>query len=314
MIDAAIPVLEVGGTHVSTALVDPKDWTVRPDSHHRHDIDAAAPAEVLVATLIDAADSLNAPAAATWGIAMPDPFDYEHGIALFEGVGKFDRLQGRDLGHDLRAGISPRPTTVRFVNDADAFILGEWVNGAARGTARCAGLTLGTGVGSGWLIDGAIVDTGPDVPPGGRAHRIRLDDQPLEDIVSRRAIVAAFQRGGGDPTADVREIADAARAGSDLAITTLTAAMRALGRAIGPYLERFRPDVLIIGGSMSASWTLFADWFTAGCAEAGTDPPPIRIAEHPEDAPLIGAAWHTTRAVSPSRSESADGPTGSATA
>lgn len=284
---APVPVLEVGGTHVTAALVDPVRWTVVTGSRSRRHLDAQAPADVLLADLLAAAASLDVAPGARWGVAMPDPFDYDRGIALFTGVGKFDSLRGVDVRAALLDGIAARPADVVFLNDADAYALGEWTHGAGSGSARCAVVTLGTGVGSGWIADGHVVD--PGVPPGGRIHRLTVDGVPLEDVMSRRAVRRAYAAATGDHMADVREIADRAWAGETAARETLARALTALGRAVGPCVTRFRADVLVVGGSMSASWDLFAPWFAAG---AGSGLPPVRVAAHPDDAPVLGAAAH----------------------
>ncbi len=283
---ATVPVLEIGGTHVSAALVDPADWHVR--SVERLHLDADASAEAIIDRLRQAAASLFAPRGATWGVAMPDPFDYRTGVAQFEGVGKFAALRGVDVGWALRERLHGE---VAFLNDADAFLLGEWVAGAAAGTHRAAGITLGTGVGSAWLVDGEVVD--PGSPPGGRMHRMSIGGRPLEDVISRRAIRAAYAAAGGDPDDDVREIAEAARGGSARARRVLDAAMAALGRVVGGCVSGFRADVLVIGGSMSASWDLFAPAFRAGASGCGL--PRIALAADSDHAPLIGAALHATR-------------------
>jgi glucokinase len=281
-----VPVLEIGGTHVSAALVDPSGWQVTTTT--RFSLDADAAADALLTRFGRAGASLAAPQNAVWGVAMPDPFDYVRGIGRFEGVGKFTALRGVDVGAALRDRLRG---SVAFVNDADAFLLGEWAAGAAVGAARCVGITLGTGVGSSWLVDGVVVD--PGVPPGGRIHRLDTAGQPLEDVVSRRAIRRAFADAGGDPTADVREIAEQARAGSALARRVLDAAMTALGRVVGRCTAGFRADVLVIGGSMSASWDLFEPAFRAGALGNGL--PRIEIAADSDRAPLIGAALHAVR-------------------
>jgi glucokinase len=281
-----VPVLEIGGTHVSAALVDPATWRLTTTT--RFSLDADASAAALLERFARAAGSLSAPAEAVWGVAMPDPFDYQRGIGLFEGVGKFTALCGVDVGEALRARLRG---AVAFLNDADAFLLGEWAAGAAVGAKRCVGITLGTGVGSAWLVDGAIVD--PGVPPGGRIHRMDIAGAPLEDVVSRRAIRRAFAAAGGDPTADVREIAEQARAGSPMARRVLDAAMTALGRVIGRCAAGFRADVLVIGGSMSASWDVFEPAFRAGALGNGL--PRVEIAAESDAAPLIGAAVHAVR-------------------
>ncbi|HEY3715338.1 MAG TPA: ROK family protein [Jatrophihabitantaceae bacterium] len=295
-----VPVLEVGGTHVSAALIDATDWSILPDTLSRRPLDGQGSAAALIDAFLGAARTLDAGTGARWGVAMPGPFDYDQGIALFEDVGKFDSLRGVDVRATLCAGISPRPASVSFLNDADAFLLGEWLHGAATGYQRCAAVTLGTGIGSGFLADGEIVGSGPDVPPGGRAHRLYIDGRPLEDGVSRRAIRAAYRAASGDAAADVREIAEHARGGDPVARDVIDSAMKLLGTALAPYLHRFGAEVVVIGGSMSASWDLFGPAFTAQLRS----PIAVVVAQDPEHAPLLGAGRY---ALTSSRSECVDG-------
>jgi glucokinase len=283
---ALVPVLEIGGTHVTGALVDPDDWTVRQST--RYSLDAGAPADALIDRFWRAGNALRAPAGVAWGVAMPDPFDYQRGIGGFEGVGKFAGLRGIDVGDALNRRLHGRMT---FLNDADAFLLGEWVAGAARGIRRCAGITLGTGIGSAWLVDGQVVE--PGMPPGGRLHRMSIGGRPREDVVSRRAIRRAYVAAGGDAQADVREIAEAARLGRAPARRVLDEAMSALGSVVGRCVAGFRADVLVIGGAMSGSWDLF-EW-PSRTGALGNGLPEVRLAADPEQAPLVGAAVQAVR-------------------
>ena len=301
-----IPVLEIGGTHVSAALVDATDWQVT--SRARLALDADADLDALLARFAAAAAQVGASPprpsrsahtsasrpqraahGAGWGVAIPDPFDYERGIGQFEGVGKFAALRGVDVGAALarRLGAS----RLAFLNDADAFVLGEWIAGAAIGTQRCAGLTLGTGIGSGWLVGGEVAD--PGGPPGGRIHRVSIGGRPLEDTVSRRAIRREFATAGGDPAADVQQICGLARAGDGRARRVLDEAFVPLGRVVGECLSGFGADVLVIGGSMAGSWDVLGPAFRAGAEGSGL--PEIRLAARGDDAGLIGAALHARR-------------------
>jgi glucokinase len=282
-----IPVLEVGGTHVSAALVDPADWQVA--SSVRLALDPGAALEVLLGRFGTAAAAVKTPARSGWGVAIPDPFDYERGIGQFEGVGKFAALRGVDVGAALRARLTA--SRLAFLNDADAFVLGEWIAGAATGAQRCAGLTLGTGIGSGWLVRGEIVD--PGWPPGGRLHRVTIGGRPLEDTVSRRAIRRGYAVAGGDRAADVRHICELARTGDARARRVLDEAFVPLGRVMGECLSGFRADVLVVGGSMAASWDVLAPAFRAGAQGSGL--PEIRLAARGDDAGLVGAALQARR-------------------
>jgi glucokinase len=279
-----VPVLEVGGTHVTAALVEPSRWTVTAEVRRAVDGDAAA-AEILD-QFVATARELTVPSGTDWGVAMPDPFDYERGVGRFTGVGKFAALNGVDLRTPLELALGGR---LRFLNDADAFALGEWTAGAAVGAARCVGITLGTGIGSGWLVDGRVVDPGD--PPGGRVHTVTVDGLPLEERVSRRAIRRAFAADGGAPAADVREITALARGGDERAARVLDAAMGVLGEALAPRLRMFGPDTVVVGGSMSASWDILGPPLRARLRTAAR----VVVADEPEDAPLIGAAQLVTR-------------------
>ncbi len=154
-----VPVLEVGGTHVSAAHVDLDARRVVAVT--RREWDASASRAELVATIVDAVSALPPTGPSIWSIAIPGPFDYARGIGLFEGVGKLDALRSVDVGALLREALPAFVADVRFLNDAHAFALGEWVAGAACGHGRVLGLTLGTGVGSAFLADGRLVEHGP---------------------------------------------------------------------------------------------------------------------------------------------------------
>lgn len=97
---------------------------------------------------------------------------------------------------------------------------------------------------------------------------------PLEESVSRRAILARF----GDPSADVRDIADLARAGQRRARRVLDDAFTTLGSVLAPRLTAFGATTLVVGGSMAGSWDLVAPALHAGLAEeAGRRTPQARM-------------------------------------
>ncbi|MDQ6937319.1 MAG: ROK family protein [Actinomycetota bacterium] len=288
-----VAVLEVGGSHVTSALVDRRAARVLPGSMRRRGIDPGASAETIVNALANAMTQLRAPAETSWVIAMPGPFDYDRGMAWFTDVGKFDSLYGLDLGAQLRHARPELPATVSFVNDADAFAVGEWRRGVCAGVPRCVGITLGSGVGSSFLHRGVPVTTGPTVPPEGRIHRLRIGPAGLEDVVSRRAILARYHRAvdpGATTDLDVRDVFARSRRGDVWAARVLNDAFQALGTALTPWLARFQATVLVVGGSMSGSWDLVRPALERGLS-AQTDPEValVRSAD-PMGSVLVGAA------------------------
>nr|WSW64847.1 ROK family protein [Streptomyces sp. NBC_00995] len=298
-----VPVLEIGGTHVTAAVIDTEAGRPVPLSALRQPVRADAPAGELLDAIAAAADRMDVPAAAHWGVAIPGPFDYACGVGRFRGIGKFESLHGVDVGAELLGRLPGAPSGISFVNDADAFAIGEYRAGAAAGRRRAVCITLGTGVGSSFLDSGHPVVEGPDVPPGGRAHRLAVDGLPLEEVVSRRAIrrfyalAAALPEGHGLP--DVHDIAGAARTGDVHALRTVRHCFGALGRALAPWCERFRPDLLVVGGSMAGSWDLVGPAVRAGFESWAPGSAPLTVTAHrPADAPLIGAAhWALHRSA-----------------
>ncbi|MGX7681183.1 ROK family protein [Jatrophihabitans sp. DSM 45814] len=291
--------LEVGGTHVTAAWVQPDSWQIT--ASHRREIDAAATAETLIAEFAAAAAELVAPAGVPWGIAMPGPFDYASGVAAYNGVGKFEGLHGVDVRSALTRATADvgSPGAISFINDASAFLLGEWLIGAARGSRRSAAITLGSGIGSAFLADGVIIDSGAEVPPDGEAHLLNHDGLPLEDWVSRRAIrrryaeaASVTRHGAAVPIADeidVREIADRARAGDALARDIFDSAFEVLGTVLGPWLDGFGAEVVVVGGSISKSWDLIEPPFRRGLARS--TPIPLRLTADADRSALAGTAY-----------------------
>jgi predicted NBD/HSP70 family sugar kinase len=297
----AVGTLDIGGTHVTAALADvtPAGVDVREPTVRRHELRSDGTAEQILATLVGAGRGLALAADAWLGIAIPGPFDIVRGVGLFHSVGKFDALNGVDVRTPLARGLGLEPDRVVFVPDAQAFLRGEWVAGAAAGHDRAAGITLGTGVGSAFLASGEIVADGKLVPPEGRVDLIEIDGRPLEETVSRRAILAAYEKAAASPHGiDVQEIFERARAGQDAARSVIDTAITALGRALGPWLDGFGATVLVVGGAMSGSWDLIESPLRDGLvsvAPALDRRLTLCVAREREQSLLVGAAWQCAR-------------------
>jgi glucokinase len=256
-------------------------------------LDPDGSAEAVVAAVVGASEALGPPTGARWAVAVPGPFDYAEGVGRFEHVGKFEALNGYPLRQALVRRMPSRPSALRFLNDAQAYGLGEW--DAAGRPDRLICITLGTGVGSAFVAHGRPVTGGPDVPPLGEVHRLTWAGRDLEDHVSRRAIRRAFLDVTGLDR-DVDAIARLARSGDAAATEVLDGAMTVLGGALGGWVARFRPDVLVVGGSMSRSWDLLAPPLGAALRAAGVGVE-ARASTLLEDAALLGAArWLDTAA------------------
>ncbi|MGN6326724.1 ROK family protein [Pseudolysinimonas sp.] len=276
--------VDLGGSHVTAAEIVVDGERARVERRRSAVIDPHGSADAILDAVAGVMTGVTRYPVA-WRLAVPGPFDLAEGIGRYRDVGKFEALDGVDI----RAGLSARlaaGTTLRFANDADAYGVGEWAFGAGRRASRMICITLGTGVGSGWIVAGEPADDGPEVPRDGEAHFIEVDGRPIEETVSTRAIVERYRRASGS-TATVREIAERTRAGDADAADALRGPMEALGAALRPWAERFRPDVLVVGGGMSAAWDLIGEPLTRSLGRPSVEVVPGALGE---EAPLLGGA------------------------
>ncbi len=262
--DDLVLALDIGGTHATAAVVSIARHGVVDGTLMREAVDAGAPAAVLLEAWADVCRRAHAgagrPALVGIGVAMPGPFDYEAGIG--KARHKLAALKGVDVREELRARLLGHAdeTPVRFGNDAAVFTLGEWWAGAARGAARVLGVTLGTGLGSGFVADGRLLEEGDAVAPEGQIWWTPYRDGVAEDYVSARAITAAYARRGGR-TADAEAVAAAASRGDGRARDAYGDFGHDLGAVLSKWVERFGPEVLVLGGNIARSWHLFAQAF-----------------------------------------------------
>lgn len=276
--------LDLGGTHVSAGRVDLEH--VRVEESVRIALSPGADREALVGRIVRAATEVAGDADRV-GFAVPGPFDYANGVSW---IGhKLEALYGVDLRAPLAAGVGVPPEAVCFVNDADAFVFGEWWAGAAKGRRRVVGVTLGTGIGSGFLADGEIVDSGPSVPPAGEIHRALHNGAPVERAVSRAALIERY----GVPEVDVEELASRARGGDERAAAAFHEVATTLGHVLEPWLRAFAAECLVVGGAIAAAWDLLRPGLAAALGELGELETIVRTTLL-GDAPLLGAAYHAS--------------------
>jgi glucokinase len=171
-------------------------------------------------------------------------------------------------------------------NDARCFTLAETRFGAARGARTVCGITLGTGLGSGLLVNGKLIrGIGSQA---GEVCRIPLRGHHLEHFVSTEGLVRVFGESGGSTAGmDGQKLAEAARGGSKPAL----AAWRSYGEDLATLCEFVvaivEPEVIVIGGSLAQAHDLFGAALEHRLAERRTR---VVYAELGPKAGVIGAA------------------------
>ena len=283
--EKSVLVYDVGGSHVAAAvcLDGAGDFRLGPV------VSALHPAEQTSQAFVDLLHSLGVEASAGFdgvlgaALAMPGPFDYQAGVSRMRH--KLPYLFGVDLRQALAGRFAWQGSQVRFLNDAAAYLLGEIGAGAARGVARAVGITLGTGIGSAFGVDGRVVTEGPGVPPGGEIWNLPYEGGIIEDALSTRAIQGNYQR----RTGTLREVAEIAAAAADNpdAAQVFAEFGRHLGLALRMTLATFAPNVVVIGGGISRSAHLF---LPAAQRELQGLNLELRVSTLLDHAALVGAA------------------------
>lgn len=287
--DRNVLVFDVGGSHVSAALCREGDYRLGPVVSAPHPDEATSEAFVELLHSLGTKANPHAEPVLGAGVAMPGPFDYAAGISQM--LHKLPYL----FGVDLRAAVSARfgwqPAQVRFLNDAAAYLLGEIGAGAARGFARAVAITLGTGIGCAFGVDGRVATEGHGVPPGGEIWNLPYKGKTVEDFLSTRAIQHGFHERTGKE-ASVSLIAACAADGDPDSRAVFEEFGHTLGRALRDLLTDFAPQVVVLGGGIARSAKLFVP---AALAETEGMAMELRITELDNRAPLAGAglAWFT---------------------
>lgn len=282
---------DVGGSHLSSAVVDLKDGCLVTDPVSTPVNSCGSALEIIdawVSNLSATASAWGKPISSA-GLAIPGPFDYVNGICKISGVEKFESIFGIDLTPTLSARLREEGITdFRYVNDASAFALGECLGGAARNVSRAVAITLGTGVGSGFVSDHKLVEHGEGVPENGWVYCLPYEDSLVDASFSTRWLCRRFEELTGEKVSGGKEIADRCPADAR-AVRVFEEFGSLLAKFVVPLLKDFNSNTLVLGGSIALAYPLFGPELERAIVAAGSS---IRVhtTELHDKAALIGAA------------------------
>lgn len=212
-------------------------------------------------------------------------------------------INGKPLDQDLATALE-RP--VRLQNDANCLAVSEAVDGAGAGEAVVFAAILGTGVGAGIAINGQPL-TGRHAIAGEWGHNPlpwpKDDERPGPVcFCGRSGCVETFLSGPGlardhnsreGTDLSGPEIVFAAASGEPAAVATLDIYLDRLSRALASVINVVDPDVVVLGGGLSAIELIYEALpkrlpeyvFSDQCTT------PVRKALHGDSSGVRGAAW-----------------------
>lgn len=160
--------VDLGGTNIAVGVVD-EDYKII--GRGKVKTNAPRPAEEIFADIKKAIDLAVADAGLTMediekvGVGTPGSINQETGIIEFSNNLKFDNVPAKKMLEELTG------KECSFENDANAAALGEAYAGAGNGAKDFVAVTLGTGVGSGIIVNGKVV-SGINYAGGEMGHTV----------------------------------------------------------------------------------------------------------------------------------------------
>ena len=201
------------------------------------------------------------------GAGAPGPLDTKRGVVLLTPNLGWVNLPLRQLLQDA-LGI---PAMID--NDANCAVLGEWWRGAARGAKQVIGITIGTGIGGGIIVDGRLYHGASDcageighttVEVNGRRCKCGnygcLEAYASGPAIARRA-VEAIEAGQTSKLPDyvdgalekitAQTVYQAAHDGDELAEEVVGDTAKFLGAGIANMINIFNPEIVVVFGGVT---------------------------------------------------------------
>jgi glucokinase len=305
--------IDLGGTNITAALVSGDGTIQRHEGIRTHAERGAGPVIDDMAALVKrlcASVRTTADAIVGLGVGAPGPLSPREGI-----IYQMANLPGwRNIR--LRQELSEKTgLPAELDNDANAAGLGEFWAGAGRGTRHLVVLTLGTGIGSGVIVEGEVLRghfenaaelghmivsvDGRQCPCGQRgcleqyasAGNVAAHCVAALRAGERSSLTSRLERGD---RIDAQAIAEAAHAGDAFAERIWDDACRHLAVGCVNIQHAFNPEMVVFAGGMSAAGDALLSrvraHFNALTWKLAKDGPTIAISTLGDKAGVIGAA------------------------
>ena len=295
--------VDVGGTTIKAALLDSEGLeygrSERPTPRH------LGP-DAVVATTIDIIAELRARVPESGrvgavGLVVPGVVDPQQGIAVYAANIGWRQLHLRQI---VAEGVG---LPVVLDHDVRAAGLAELESGAGRGLQDVLYVALGTGVAAAVITRGEVVAGATD-RAGELGHLpVFPDGEPCacgqrgctETYASAAALSRRYTAASGTSDVPAHDVISRAAAGDALADAIFNDAITALGRALVHYVLLMDPELILIGGGMSASGAALLHPLTreVQAGLAWRPAPTILIGQFAGDAGRRGAALLAWRAL-----------------
>ncbi|WP_346237036.1 ROK family protein [Niabella insulamsoli] len=244
--ESCIVGVDIGGTHITAAIVERTTGAAITSSLRRSSITASGTAaEIIAAWSTCIGEVTGAKTLKRLCIAMPGPFKYEEGISLMQGQNKYESLFGLNIRELLARSLNISPDLIYFENDAACFLQGElWATPFwHQPHKKTLGITLGTGLGS------AICEDGKSYSADKWCHP--FNDGIVEDYLCSRWFVQRWKKLADAPLDSVRQLAQLAGQGNEWALQVFEEFGVNLGNFLAEMVAAESIHSVVIGGNIA---------------------------------------------------------------
>ncbi|MHB1127131.1 MAG: ROK family protein [Bacillota bacterium] len=301
--------IDLGGTHIKGGLIAANGELIRKERVPTYVHEGSDAVIRRILQLVDVLSAGNAGRIAGLGLGVPGLINHASGhLYIAPNLG----WRKMELGKILQQRVSG---PVFLDNDANLAALGEHWAGAGRCLDSLLMITVGTGIGSGLILEGRIY-RGASGLGAELGHTVVDGNGPVcgcgnrgcvEALAAGPAIIRWF-RGMADQHScspkspehmDVKNIIETARAGNQAAREAIGKAGRYLAMALANAIQLVDPEAVLIGGGVSAAGDLLLEPLRRETEERLKPFPgrgvKIMLAGLGNDAGMIGAAAQVFR-------------------
>lgn len=283
--------VDIGGSHISSAAVNMEKSEIIPGTFFHADINNKASKEEIFSNWSQIINKSLEPVknenVLGVGIAMPGPFKYKEGIALFNRNDKYEALYGISIKNELPEYFT-RKLPIRFLNDATSFGVGGTMINKSKNSHRVVAITLGTGFGAAFLKDNIPLVHEKNVPEDGCLWDKEFLDGIADDYFSTRWFISKYKQVSGKNS--VGGVKDLVRNKKIDTSDIFEEFSENISNFLFPHLKNFNADLLVLGGSIAKSYKLFLPsilkkWKSKNCDVK------VAIVENTEEAGIIGSSY-----------------------
>ena len=231
--------VDIGGTNFNIGLVNKSvivEESVSP-------VDIAATKDETLDKLLVSIDSIISKDVEGIGVGVPAIVNPQTGVVYdVQNIPAWKEIQ-------LRKILEDRYNLPIFINnDANCFAYGEKIYGRGKDYQNFVGLTIGTGIGMGVVINNSLYNG--VLCGAGEIGMVNYQDSIIENYASSFFFTNTYDK-------SAKELSEMATKGIPMALESFDEFGIHLGEAVKNILYMYAPEAIILGGSISKAYPFF---------------------------------------------------------